>query len=291
MMNINLLHRNELKQLATLFNTGSKQAQHTLQSIQDIFNKIKGQSEDVNGFVWDKIDGTDYKTIKLPHDLVKQEKASLEREFIGRRVRTVHYRKQAVKILKKYDTGIIKELAFCCDRDTPVACYKIPKNFEHFDVLTQFFNQIGATKELILSKYAPSYLGFDDLTDPDFNQYFFEIKKGKSLLTIMASHGGKSLSNFEPLFKYWAKELLYAFRDITYRSTYTLQKPITLKNVFVSDIGIKVYLKKVKFGDQRDDNLDYHLHFESTMLAMYAKLLMQMLTNKDYTGLSDKQSV
>lgn len=53
----------------------------------------------------------------------------------------------------------------------------------------------------------------------------------------------------EPLFKYWAKELLYAFRDMTYRSTYTLQKPISLKNVFVSDIGIKVYLKKVKFGD------------------------------------------
>jgi len=50
-------------------------------------------------------------------------------------------------------------------------------------------------------------------------------------------------------------------------------------------------LKKVKFGDQRDDNLDYHLHFESTMLAMYAKLLMQMLTNKDYSGLSDKESV
>jgi hypothetical protein len=42
MMNINLLHRNELKQLATLFNTGSKQAQHTLKSIEDIFNKIKG---------------------------------------------------------------------------------------------------------------------------------------------------------------------------------------------------------------------------------------------------------
>ena len=78
---------------------------------------------------------------------------------------------------------------------------------------------------------------------------------------------------------------------MTYRSTYTLQKPITLKNVFVSDIGIKVYLKKVKFGDQRDDNLDYHLHFESTMLAMYARLLMQMLTNKDYSGLSETKSV
>jgi len=38
----------------------------------------------------------------------------------------------------------------------------------------------------------------------------------------MAAHGGKSLINHESLFKYWAKELLYAFRDMTYRSTYTL---------------------------------------------------------------------
>ena len=54
---------------------------------------------------------------------------------------------------------------------------------------------------------------------------------------------------FEPLFKYWAKELLYAFRDLTYRSTYNLAEDITLKNVFVSDVGIKLYLKKIKFGD------------------------------------------
>jgi len=85
------------------------------------------------------------------------------------------------------------------------------------------------------------------------------------------------------LFRYWAKELLYAFRDMTYRSTFNLQKDVTLKNVYVSEIGIKVYLKKVKFGEPRDDNLDYHLHIESQMLRMYAQLLIEMLTNRtDY---------
>ena len=51
--------------------------------------------------------------------------------------------------------------------------------------------------------------------------------------------------------------------------------------MYVSDIGIKVYLKKIKFGEQRDDNLDYHMHVESQMLKMYAKLLIEMLTNRD----------
>lgn len=94
--------------------------------------------------------------------------------------------------------------------------------------------------------------------------------------------------SFEELFRYWSKELLYAFYDITYKSTYTLQKPITLDNIYVNEIGIKVYLNKVRFGEQRDDNLDYHLNFESTMLKMYATLLIQMLTNHDYTSSSEK---
>ena len=52
----------------------------------------------------------------------------------------------------------------------------------------------------------------------------------------------------------------------------------------MSEIGIKVYLKKVKFGDQKDDNLEYHLHVESQMLKMYAELLIEMLTNKMCAG-------
>jgi len=74
---------------------------------------------------------------------------------------------------------------------------------------------------------------------------------------------GKTLIGYDTLFKYWAKELLYAFRDITYRSTYNLSKDITLKNIYVSDVGIKIYIKKIKFGDQRDDTMDYHLQIES----------------------------
>jgi len=46
-------------------------------------------------------------------------------------------------------------------------------------------------------------------------------------------------------------------------------------------VGIKVYLKKVKFDEQRDDILDYHLQVESQHLKMFAKLLIEMLTNRE----------
>ena len=111
---------------------------------------------------------------------------------------------------------------------------------------------------MLFSKYLPSYLGFDDVSDEEYNQYFFEIKRGRKLKGLLDEYG-RTLLGFEPLFKYWAKELLYALRDITYRSTYDLAEDITLRNVYVSDVGIKLYLKKVVFGEQRDDTLEYHL--------------------------------
>ena len=51
--------------------------------------------------------------------------------------------------------------------------------------------------------------------------------------------------------------------------------------MYVSDVGIKLYLKKVEFGHQRDDTMEYHLQTEAIMLRMYAKLLVEMLTNRE----------
>jgi hypothetical protein len=86
--------------------------------------------------------------------------------------------------------------------------------------------------------------------------------KGRKVKKLL-NDTGRTLIGFDPLFRYWAKEMLYAFRDLTYKSTYNLAEDITLKNVFVSDTGIKLYLKKVKFGDLRDETLDFHLQVES----------------------------
>lgn len=92
-MNVKLLRREELEQLAHVIYDCKKQARDCQFAMARVYHEIKISSEDVNGFVWDKINGTDYKQIKLPHEVVRQEKANLEREFTTRRVRNVHYRK------------------------------------------------------------------------------------------------------------------------------------------------------------------------------------------------------
>ena len=86
-MNIRFLRRDELHQLATLVYASHSQSQESQQAVKKIFRDIRCTSEDVFGFVWDRIDGTDYKSIKLPHEVIKKEKAALERKFNSRRVR------------------------------------------------------------------------------------------------------------------------------------------------------------------------------------------------------------
>ena len=146
MMNVKFLKKDELYQLATLLYHCSQKSKQSEEALAKILKDIHGYSEDVFGFVWDKVytsaspDGG-LGSIKLPHTYIRQEKAALEKEFQPRRVRGVHYRKQAVKVLHVDDnTGIVKEVAYCADKDFPVENYKIPKEFPHYEVLTQFFN-------------------------------------------------------------------------------------------------------------------------------------------------------
>lgn len=66
---------------------------------------------------------------------------------------------------------------------------------------------------------------------------------------------------------------------MTYGSTYTIQGDITLKNMYISDLGIKVYLKKIKFGELRDETLPFHLQIEAKMLSNFANILIEILSN------------
>jgi sulfur transfer protein SufE len=50
--------------------------------------------------------------------------------------------------------------------------------------------------------------------------------------------------------------------------------------MYISDLGIKVYLKKIKFGALRDETLEFHLAFEAKILNDYAKILIEMLSGE-----------
>jgi hypothetical protein len=57
MMNIKFLTKDELYQLANIVYQCSKKSNEAEKSLQKILKDIHGYSEDVFGFVWDKIYG------------------------------------------------------------------------------------------------------------------------------------------------------------------------------------------------------------------------------------------
>ncbi len=97
----------------------------------------------------------------------------IEKEFQNIRVRSVHYRNQAVKTMKSLMNGIRHVMAYCSDKDFPLENIKIPRDCPDFELLADFYNEISAHKQLIFSKYFRCYYGFDDIFDDTYNQYFF----------------------------------------------------------------------------------------------------------------------
>ena len=57
--------------------------------------------------------------------------------------------------------------------------------FPDFTELESYLFTFDAHKELLFSKYYPKYYGFNSLSDPEYNLYFMELLKGKSLRNLL----------------------------------------------------------------------------------------------------------
>lgn len=64
-----------------------------------------------------------------------------------------------------------------------------------------------------------------------------------------------------------------------------------MRNIYISDLGIKLYIKKFRFGELRDNTMQFHLQMEAKMLNNYAKILIEMLTNDNQNILGSMDDV
>ena len=107
-----------------------------------------------------------------------------------------------------------------------------------------------------------NYLGFDE------SESYFEIIKGFGLRKVLSEAGALGTGGLlakENLFKYWVKELLLAFRDLAYKCSYESHS-LRLSNLFVADVGIKVFFKNEEYGLQKEEGLRAHLKYEGLLL-------------------------
>ena len=179
--NVETLPPKDLAQLLIIIKENRDTFHEAHRTIKQIEKETKHASEDILFHVFDKVFAKLQKEepAKSAIEFQENEYTFIEKNFHEMRVRAVQYRNRAVRVLKAYDNGAVVQLGFDAEKDTPVEVWKIPHDFDDFEFYTQFLHTISAQHQLILSKNFSNYLGFDDLTDPEYSLYFFEIYKLK----------------------------------------------------------------------------------------------------------------
>lgn len=185
-----------------------------------------------------------------------------------------------------YDNGIYYEEAYCAVRKVKFLCYYLPSSLSANPTKVEnFFFRAEAMKQLTLSKYFQKFLGFDDTSNPDYEYYFYEkIEGAVNIVTLMQS---VEIENMETsfFFKYIAKEILCAFRDLSNKCEFSFGMPITCQNFFYVKKTFRLWLTDIKFGPRRKTIMESQKIIEAKLLYFYALILINLLSLK-YPSLS-----
>jgi hypothetical protein len=279
------------------------QNRNSIESSLTNFNKclfiINSIHDDIKKFLWEKIyetmenKGKDfYEKLDILNDnpseyqFKMQEKIQEEYEII--RVKgfnpkeNIRLPENRIKTFKK----ISIEEARCADRNIPIWVYKVPNTYYDKNILESFYFQCEATRELLLSKYFQKFIGFDDISSKEFQFYFYEFIAGEiKLIPFFKSVDAEDLET-SFFFRYIAKEILQAFRDLLNKCTYSFKFPITCENFYYDKSNLRLYFQNLTFGPRRKSIMDSPKILEAKMLYFYGLIILNLLSIK-YPGLEE----
>ena len=292
---VSKLTNEDIVQILTSILKSNESIQKTLLNFNKSKFIINSIHDDIQKFLWEKIYETMrdkneefFKSLDVTFDdpedyqFKYQEKINYEYEII--RVKKFHYKNENISS-DRIGNKIICEDAYCSDRNILIKCYKIPNIYYDKNVLESFYYQCESGRELLLSKYFVKFLGFDDITNEEFQFYFYENIEGMKLLDFFLS---VETENPETsfFFKYIAKEILQAFRDLLNKCTYSFKFPITIDNFYYDKIQYRLLLKNLQFGAKRKSIMESHQIVEAKLLYFYGMILLNLLSLK-YSELKD----
>ena len=295
----NKLNPEDISRILDSFLQNKSSIENAINNLNKSLFIINSIHDDIKKFLWEKI----YTTMenKSPDFFQKldviydnpaeyqfkmQEKIQDEYEII--RVKGYHSKENTklpenrIKTYKK----ITRQEALCAERNIPIWVYKIPTSYYDKNILEAFFFQCEAIRELLLSKYFPKFLGYDEISSDEFQFYFYEfIPDGIKLTSFFNSTANEELET-SYFFRYIAKEILQSFRDLLYKCTYSFKFPITCDNFYYDKNNFRLYLQGLIFGPRRKSIMDSPKILEAKMLYFYGLILINLLAIK-YPGLEE----
>ncbi|KAM3131136.1 hypothetical protein pb186bvf_016716 [Paramecium bursaria] len=209
-----------------------------------------------------------------PKQYQTEQRDKTEKEFQKIRIKSVQYRNQPIKILKQFDSQIRIQVGFDQIKDSPIEVWMIPKKMWKQEDQAQALQTFEAHHELILSKQLPNYLGQDLLSDENYFQHFMELTRGNTMRYLLKNKQKNPINPDMPFFRIAMKQIFQGFYDILRMTKYQPILPLTLMNIQVSQEGLKIYLKNVRFSGLKNENDD---SLEATLLENYAQIVMSTL--------------
>ena len=76
------------------------------------------------------------------------------------------------------------------------------------------------------------------------------------------------------LFRLWMREIFLAYKDLLEKTIYMPILPINLKNIYISENGLKINFKNIWFNGIRREESQSHEDLEARLLKEYAILLL-----------------
>ena len=273
----NKLNPEDISRILDSFLQNKSSIENAINNLNKSLFIINSIHDDIKKFLWEKI----YTTMenKSPDFF---QKLDVIYDNPAESKENTKLPENRIKTYKK----ITRQEALCAERNIPIWVYKIPTSYYDKNILEAFFFQCEAIRELLLSKYFPKFLGYDEISSDEFQFYFYEfIPDGIKLTTFFNSAANEELET-SYFFRYIAKEILQSFRDLLYKCTYSFKFPITCDNFYYDKNNFRLYLQGLIFGPRRKSIMDSPKILEAKMLYFYGLILINLLAIK-YPGLEE----
>ena len=76
------------------------------------------------------------------------------------------------------------------------------------------------------------------------------------------------------LFRLWMREIFLCFKDLLEKTIHMPILPISIKNIYISDSGLKIGIKNIFFTGIRREENQSHEALEARLLKEYAILIL-----------------
>ena len=185
-----------------------------------------------------------------PHAFQREELGAIERRCAQLRVRTATL--PATEPQRGRFSIDVLVATSADERASRLRIVRCPHAATSWEVAAKLHNAMDATRQLVLSRHAPAFLGHEPCVPPTGGgfpahaRWHLELVGGGTLDAALLEGG--PLPETSLLFRHWRRELLEALHHLSAHTTFLLTRGVELCHVYAADGGCRLVLDGLSWG-------------------------------------------